>query len=425
MAVADQLGRVLGPHVEVHAFDGSHWGSPDAPLGLEVVSPEAVTHLLRRPGGLGMARGYVSGALRLVRGDVYTAVKVLDRARIGSLTPREWAGVAGGLGAHLVHRAEPPPEELPAPWRRTAGRRMRHSLGRDAAAIAHHYDVSNRFYEMVLGESMVYTCAVFPTADATLDQAQEAKLELVCRKLDLSAGDRLLDVGCGWGSMAMHAASRHRVRVLGVTLSRAQAEYGRKRVADAGLSDLVEIRHSDYRNVTEGGFDAVSSIGLTEHIGARGFGAYVAFLHDRLRPGGRLLNHSIMRPTTTEPVRVRGFIDRYVFPDGELMGLGAVITGIQDHGFEVRHTENLREHYAQTLTGWCDNLDRNWDAAVAEAGEARARVWALYMAGSRLGFETGRLQLHQVLAVRPDPAGNAHFPLRSHFEQAPLVVSAS
>jgi cyclopropane-fatty-acyl-phospholipid synthase len=292
---------------------------------------------------------------------------------------------------------------------------LRHSLSRDSRAVSHHYDVSNRFYEWVLGPSMAYTCAVYPDDAATLEDAQEEKVDLVCRKLDLQPGQRLLDVGCGWGTMVRHAAEHYGARVLGVTLSRQQADYGRRQLADAGLDDQAEIRHADYRSVTETDFDAISSIGLTEHIGARNLPGYAAFLAAKLRPRGRLLNHCITRPTTTAPVRSsRGFINRYVFPDGEIEAVGTIVSALQDAGLEVRHDENLREHYAKTTGAWSANLDAHWAEAVTEVGEGRARVWKLYLAGSRLGFEQRRIELHQVLATRTTD-GKAGMPLRPDF----------
>ena len=262
-----------------------------------------------------------------------------------------------------------------------AGRR-RHSKGRDANAISHHYDVSNRFYEWVLGPTMAYTCACYPHQDATLEQAQGYKFDLVARKLGLAGGMRLLDVGCGWGGMVMHAAREYGARALGVTLSAQQAAWAQAAIERDGLSGLAEVRHLDYRDVPETGFDAVSSIGLTEHVGKQNLPGYFAFLLAKLRPGGRLLNHCITRPDDTEPaIRMRGFINRYVFPDGELEGPGYLISLMHDTGFEVRHEENLREHYARTLAAWSANLDAHWDQAVAEVGQGTARVWRLYMAG--------------------------------------------
>jgi cyclopropane-fatty-acyl-phospholipid synthase len=264
---------------------------------------------------------------------------------------------------------------------------------------------------MVLGPSMTYTCAVFPKPSSSLEEAQAEKYDLVARKLGLQAGMRLLDVGCGWGGMVRHAVREYGVRAIGVTLSKEQATWGQQAVEREGLADLAEVRHGDYRDVTASGFDAVSSIGLTEHIGLRSYPAYFAFLRERLRPGGRLLNHCITRPGN-QPVQVGAFIDRYVFPDGELTGSGRIITEIQDAGLEVRHEENLREHYALTLAGWCRNLVDNWDECVAEVGEGTARVWGLYMAGSRLGFERNEIQLHQVLASRTGDDGVSGFQLR-------------
>jgi cyclopropane-fatty-acyl-phospholipid synthase len=295
-------------------------------------------------------------------------------------------------------------------WRRLVDGAM-HTKTRDAEAIHHHYDVSNRFYELVLGPSMTYTCACYPTEEATLEEAQAFKYDLVCRKLGLKPGMRLLDVGCGWGSMVRHAVTHYGVTAVGVTLSREQATWAQEAIKADGLDDLAEVRHQDYRDVTETDFDAVSSIGLTEHIGVRNYASYFAFLHDKLVPGGRLLNHCITRPHN-RPTRAGAFIDRYVFPDGELTGSGRIITEIQDVGLEVRHEENLREHYARTCRAWSRNLAASWDECVAEAGEATARVWGLYLAGCSRAFEINDIQLHQVLAVKPDAEGYVDFPLR-------------
>jgi cyclopropane-fatty-acyl-phospholipid synthase len=283
---------------------------------------------------------------------------------------------------------------------------------RDAEAIHHHYDVSNRFYELVLGPSMTYTCACFPDVDATLEEAQAFKYDLVCRKLGLTPGMRLLDVGCGWGGMVRHAAREYGAHVIGVTLSRAQATWGQREIERQGLAGQAEVRYGDYREIRETGFDAVSSIGLTEHIGVRNYPAYFSFLRNRLVPGGRVLNHCITRADNTSRATTGAFIDRYVFPDGELTGSGRIITAMQDTGLEVRHEENLREHYAMTLRDWSANLVTHWDDCVAEVGLGTAKVWGLYMAGSRIAFERNELQLHQVLGVRPDESGRSAFPLR-------------
>jgi cyclopropane-fatty-acyl-phospholipid synthase len=286
--------------------------------------------------------------------------------------------------------------------------------------------VSNQFYEWVLGPSMAYTCACYPAPDSTLEEAQEYKFDLVARKLGLHSGMRLLDVGCGWGGMVMHAAREYGVRALGVVLSEQQAAWGRQAIDKAGLSGLAEIRHLDYRDVPESEFDAVSSIGLTEHIGKRQLPGYFAFLNSKLRPGGRLLNHCITRPDNSEPaIRKGGFINRYVFPDGELEGPGYLISLMNDQGFEVRHEENLREHYAMTLAAWCANLDAHWKEAVAEVGQGTARVWRLYMAGSRLGFDRNHIQLHQVLGVKLTDDGHAGLPLRPDWETRPPAPDAA
>jgi cyclopropane-fatty-acyl-phospholipid synthase len=223
---------------------------------------------------------------------------------------------------------------------------------------------------------------------------------------------RLLDVGCGWGGMVEHAAEHYGVQALGVTLSRDQALWAQKEVARRGLGDLVEIRHGDYRDVTEEGFDAVASIGLTEHIGRAQLKSYFAFLYAKLRPGGRLLNHCITRPDAHHRAHADPFIDRYVFPDGELLPIGHLVTRMNGAGFEIRHEENLREHYSKTLTAWTANLEANWDECVAEAGEGRARVWNLYMPACAVGFDLNNIQLHQVLGVKLDDMGRSGFPLR-------------
>ncbi len=412
--VAAAVRAVLPSGVAVTAYDGSAEGPDDAQVVLHLKDPRAVTHLVVAPGELGLARGYVSGLIEVDMPDHHTALRELVKtAHIGDLSWSERLQVLRTLGAEALHLVEPPPQEVGA--RRYLSGLRRHSKGRDAAAIVHHYDVSNAFYRRVLGPSMAYTCAVYPSADATLEQAQEHKFDLVCRKLGLRPGMRLLDVGCGWGGMAIHAARHYGVQVLAVTLSRQQAEWAAKAVADAGLESQVEIRHSDYRDVHETGFDAISSIGLTEHIGLAQLDAYAVKLTGMLRPQGRLLNHCITRADDDSPsISKRGFITRYVFPDGEIPGVGRVIGSLQRAGLEVQHEENLRQHYARTCAQWSRNLDDHWDESVAEVGLGTARVWALYLAGSRLGFERNDLQLHQVLVTRTVD-GSADVPLRPDF----------
>jgi cyclopropane-fatty-acyl-phospholipid synthase len=418
MALADVFERVAGPDapVEFKAYDGSSAGPPGAPVRITVRSPVAVAYLAQAPGALGLARAYVSGHLD-VDGDMYTALARMMQAQQADISVAGRLRLLRELGGPklLLPRIPPPPQEVRVNRRWLSGKR--HSKQRDASAISHHYDVSNRFYEWVLGPSMAYTCACYPRPDASLEEAQAYKHDLVARKLGLRPGMRLLDVGCGWGGMVRHAAREYGVQALGVTLSKQQASWAQHAIEEQGLSGLAEVRHLDYRDVTEGDFDAVSSIGLTEHIGQAQLPGYFSFLLGKLRPEGRLLNHCITRPDNQSPARVAGgFINRYVFPDGELEGPGFLLSLMNDTGFEVRHEENLREHYALTLAGWCANLDAHWDEAVAEVGEGTARVWRLYMAGSRLGFERNVVQLHQILGVKLGTDGQSGMPLRPDWD---------
>ena len=396
------------------AYDGSIAGCEDAQLGLDLRTPRGATYLATAPGELGIARAYISGDLHpygVHPGDPYELLKMLtDRVNFRRPSARVMANIVRSIGVEHLLPIAPPPEETPPRWRRVADGLL-HSKTRDAEAIHHHYDVSNTFYEWVLGPSMTYTCAAYPDASATLEEAQENKYRLIFEKLRLQPGDRLLDVGCGWGGMVRYAA-RHGVRAIGATLSAEQAKWARKAVEDEGLSDLAEVRHSDYRDVAETEFDAVSSIGLTEHIGIKNYPAYFGFLGSKLRTGGLLLNHCITRHDNKQTSFAGGFTDRYVFPDGELTGSGRITTEIQEAGFEVLHAENFRHHYAMTLRDWCRNLVENWDAAVAEVGLATAKVWGLYMAASRVAFEQNNLQLHHVLATKADPSGDDSLPLR-------------
>ncbi len=416
MTVAQAVDTLMrdGMPLRLTAYDGSTAGPPDATLGLELRSQRGLAYLLTAPGDLGMARAYVSGDLAIHGvhpGDPYEVmVHLKSHLRFRTPTPAEALGVMRALGLGALRPPPPPAQESLPRWRRTI-EGLRHSKGRDAGAISHHYDVSNRFYELVLGPSMAYTCAVYPTAEATLEEAQAEKFDLVCRKLGLQPGQRLLDVGCGWGGMVRHAAREYGVRALGVTLSRQQAEWAKGAIDRERLGDLAEVRHLDYRDVMESDFDAVSSIGLLEHVGVRNYPAYFTHLRGRLKPGGRLLNHCITRHHNQRQ-GIGQFLDRYVFPDGELTGSGRIITEAQDAGLEVVHEENIRKHYALTLADWCDNLVTHWDEAVAEVGEPTARVWGIYMAGSRLAFERNEIQLHQVLAARTTEHGDDGFPLR-------------
>ena len=418
LTIGQMLDRVFDPGTPVRftAYDGSSAGDPDSRFTIHLANERAVRYIATAPGELGLARAYVAGDLSIEGadpGDPYDLLRTF-RDEVEPHLPKvpELPDILKSLGLKGLRPPELPPQETPAPWRRMV-HGLRHSKARDADAIHHHYDVSNRFYEILLGPSMTYTCACYPTVDATLEEAQANKYDLVCRKLGLQPGMRLLDVGCGWGGMVRHAVKNYGVTALGVTLSDQQARWAAKAIAEDGISERAEVRHLDYRDVTETGFDAVSSIGLTEHIGVRNYPGYFRFLKARLREGGRLLNHCITRTDNRHPGISRGgFIDRYVFPDGELTGSGSIITVMQDVGFEVRHAENLREHYAMTTRDWCRNLSAGWDEAVAEVGPGTAKVWGLYLAGSRLSFEENSIQLHQVLGVKVGADGDAHMPIR-------------
>jgi cyclopropane-fatty-acyl-phospholipid synthase len=424
MAVAEFFGDLVGSDapVQFRGYDGSRAGPVDAPATVVVRSPRALRRLVTAPNELGVGRAYVAGEIDL-DGDIFAVLALQDRLEDLRVTPAQVVEALRILGWRELKPLSPPPEEA-----RLHG--PRHSKARDAAAIAHHYDVSNEFYRTVLGPSMTYSCAVWTDATTTLEQAQANKYELVCRKLGLAPGMRLLDIGCGWGGMIVHAAQHHGVQAVGVTLSRRQAEFAAKRVADLGLTDRVEVRCLDYRDIDDGPYEAISSIGMFEHVGWTQLDAYFSRCAALLAPGGRLLNHAISEPPYVYPNPIaraaselrqrfgRGlgqdFFGRYVFPDGELHEVGLVTSAIQRAGLEARHVESLREHYALTLRRWVQNLEDGWDRAVGEAGEARARVGRLYMAASAAGFEANRIQIHQVLATKSD-GGRSGLPLRPDF----------
>ncbi|MFE3099059.1 class I SAM-dependent methyltransferase [Nocardia tengchongensis] len=407
------------PPLRFEFWDGSAVPpGEDNPGTMVIRSKDALNHMVWAPGELGLGRAYVAGTVDF-EGDIFQVLRALQSAvpgdaRLGMAGAWHALGAARRLGA-LTRRPKPPPEEARPP------RGRQHTRHRDAAVISHHYDVGNDFYRLVLGPSMTYSCARFAAADddgraaadptVSLEDAQRAKHDLVCRKLGLSErpGMRLLDIGCGWGSMAMHAASVYGARVVGVTISGTQAELARKRIADAGLSAAVEIRQTDYRDLRGEQFDAISSIGMFEHVGANRADEYFDTLRALLRPEGRLLNHAISSAGGSK-IRPRSFIGRYVFPDGELLDVGAVVLAMERAGFEVRDVEALREHYALTLREWVANLETGWDQAVSLVGEGRARIWRIYMAASALGFEDGGLGLHQILGVIPTPQGRSGLP---------------
>lgn len=415
--------------VRIRAWDRSESGPPGAPT-VVIRQRRALRRLLFKPGELGLARAWVAGDLD-IEGDLYAALDLLAgliwerpggggsrRAAVLRALARPEIRAAARELLTLVGAPVPPAPPVEEVRRR---RGPLHTLRRDKEAISHHYDVGNDFYALVLGPSMVYSCAYWETGEAagggaaTLEDAQRDKLDLICRKLGLREGRRLLDVGCGWGSMVLHAAREYGVGAVGITLSEEQATFARKRIAEAGLADRIEIRVQDYREIHDEPFDAISSVGMAEHVGRTQYAEYADALYSLLKPGGRLLNHQIARrPVVDEDAyRVDEFIDRYVFPDGELAPLGRTVGQLEDAGFEVRDVEAIREHYALTLRRWVANLEEHWDRAVRLTSPGRARVWRLYMAACALSFERNRLGVNQVLAVRTPDTGDAGQPLRT------------
>jgi cyclopropane-fatty-acyl-phospholipid synthase len=396
------------PPVRFECWDGSAIGPADPPATLRLRRPEALRHLLWHPDELGLGRAYVSGDVDL-EGDIVDGLGALEMEpphgiRKALILREAWRA------ARALHLLGPPPAPPPE---EAHVHGLRHSVRRDARAISHHYDVGNDFYELVLGPSMTYSCARWGAQTSDLTAAQSAKHDLVCRKLGLATrpGQRLLDVGCGWGSMAIHAAREYDARVVGITISEEQCALARERVRAAGVADRVEIRLQDYRALGGERFDAISSIGMFEHVGEARMAQYFSTLRSLLGPRGRLLNHAISRVGGSRLGR-RTFIGRYVFPDGELVDIAAVVGAAEQAGFEVRDVESLREHYARTLRAWVRNLEGNWTAAVRAVGEGRARVWRAYMAGSALGFDAGRISIHQTLAVVPAEDGTSGMPWR-------------
>ncbi|MGW1992412.1 class I SAM-dependent methyltransferase [Embleya sp. NPDC001921] len=437
---ADRLAaltqQVLGrpSPIRIRAWDGSEAGPPDGPA-LIVRNRRALRRLMWKPGELGFARGWVSGDLD-VDGDLYDALDRMAGIALHRDQPPPVSASAAEAIATRTHRPERPlpsvraalgalrpmgealtltglPVPPPAPAEEVRRRRgVLHSVRRDQEAIRHHYDVGNDFYALILGPSMVYSCAYWDRPDASLEDAQRAKLDLICRKLALGPGMRLLDVGCGWGSMAMHAAEHYGVQAVGITISREQADLARKRVSEAGLTGRVEIRIQDYREHADGPYDAISSIGMAEHVGRIRFREYADSLYELLRPGGRLLNHQIARrPAPNEAAyHVDEFIDRYVFPDGELVPVGSTVSVLEEAGFEVRDVHALREHYATTLRAWVANLEAAQDRATRLTSPGRVRVWRLYMAASALAFEQNRIGVDQILAVKTPASGRSGMP---------------
>jgi cyclopropane-fatty-acyl-phospholipid synthase len=388
---------------EIELWDGSRIPSTDGGGPTFTARSEvALLHALARPDQLqlGLGRAYVSGALDV--DDIDAVIDLMNEWKPAMPDKVEMARlVAAAVRTVGIHRPPPPPKaELHL-------RGRKHTTERDREAVRHHYDVGNEFFSLFLDRSMTYSCAFFSRVPKrkglfsrdeapTLEQAQEAKLELVCTKLGLQAGERVLDVGCGWGSFVIHAARRHGVEAVGITLSEPQAELARRRVAEAGLSDRVEIRVQDYRELAGERFDAVASIGMVEHVGESQIDRYAEQLASMLRPGGRLLNHGISR-LRHGSVEGGPFSERYVFPDGETLQVSRVILALERAGFVSRHVEEFGADYAETLRHWVRNLDRNQERAEQLAGPERLRVWRLYLRAARNGFEIDFTSVYQVL----------------------------
>jgi cyclopropane-fatty-acyl-phospholipid synthase len=357
-----------------------------------VRSPGAIAHALRAPGQLGMGRAYVSGELEV--DDLDAVLETLDDWHAPPLDraarARLLLAAARACGPRL-------PPRRPAAELRPRGRR--HSRARDARAVRHHYDLPAEFFELFLGPSMTYSCAIFSRGAATLAQAQEQKLERVCEKLALEAGERVLDIGCGWGSLALHAAERHGVHVTGITLSQPQADLARRRVREQGLEHLVDIRMADYRELEDKPFDAIASIGMVEHVGASNIDLYARQALRLLRPGGRFLNHGITRMRHGDP-EAGPFSERYVFPDAAPLHLSRIQLALERAGLVTDHVEGLHGDYAVTLTHWLRGLEDNLGEATRLAGPERVRVWRLYLRTARRGFETGFLSVYQVRCHR-------------------------
>jgi cyclopropane-fatty-acyl-phospholipid synthase len=355
-------------------------------------SPVAIGHMLRAPGQLGLSRAYVSGALDV--DDIDKVLRLLDDFSAPPIDAKAKARLAAAA-VRAGALSEVP--RAPAVELRPKGRR--HSLARDKRVVTYHYDVSNDFFALFLDESMTYSCAIWSRGAETLEEAQETKRELVCTKLALKEGERVLDVGCGWGSWVVHAAERYGVHATGITLSEPQAEGARRRAQEAGVADRVDIRVMDYRELAGERYDAIASIGMVEHVGDSNIDEYAATLARLLEPGGRLLNHGIARLRHGEP-EAGAFTQRFVFPDGEPLQLSRVQTALERSGFETRHVEGFRMDYAQTLREWLRRLEANEEEALRIAGSERLRVWAVYLRGARRGFETGFTSVYQVLADR-------------------------
>jgi cyclopropane-fatty-acyl-phospholipid synthase len=375
----------------VELWDGTAVPSTDGGPTFSLRTPQALGHVLRSPGQLGVGRAYVSGALDV--DDVEAALALLDGWKPPSIEVRDRAKIAAAAVRAGALRSVP---HVPDAELRPKGRR--HSVARDRRSVRHHYDVSNEFFQLFLGESMTYSCAIFSQSRATtLEEAQQTKLELVCTKLGLEPGMRVLDVDYGWGSFAVHAATRHGVHVTGITRSEPQAARARERAREAGVADKVDIRVQDYRELGAERFDRVASIGMVEHVGAVNIDAYAQHLVDALEPGGVLLNHGIARLRHGDP-EAGPFSERFVFPDAAPLHLSRIVAAFETTNVTIDHIEGFAPDYAETLRHWARRLDERIDEATRLAGPERVRVWRLYLRAARRGFESGFTSVYQVRA---------------------------
>jgi cyclopropane-fatty-acyl-phospholipid synthase len=411
--LSTMASSVLGGElpIRIRAWDGSISGAADGPV-LVINNRRALRRLVYSPGELGLAEAYISGDVD-VEGDLADGLSTVWAANHSGRLARPKLGLTDyprlAVGAVRLGALGRRP---PAPGQAASLRGRRHSRARDRAAIAHHYDLSNEFYELLLDESMAYSCAYFVDGPSgPLADAQRAKLDLICRKLGLAQGKRHLDIGCGWGSLLCHAAQHYGTVSTGVTLSRAQYEFVSKRIADAGLGDRASVRLADYREIAtfaadQDAYDAVSTIEMGEHVGDAEYPAFARILHDVLRPGGRAMVQQMSRGAVA--AGGGAFIETYIAPDMHMKPVGTTVSLIADAGLEVRDVHALREHYQWTAQAWLRTLESRWDDAVAMIGEVGARVWRLYLVGGGLAFAENRMGVDQILAVRPDESGESH-----------------
>ncbi len=413
--VAEQLAALLRPlfggelPLRIRAWDGTEAGPAGAPTAI-VRSPNALRRLLWAPGELGLAQAYVTGELD-VDGDLQTALEtVWATARSRGLSGHKVTPKLVAEAVRTAARLGVIGRKLPAPASQAQLRGRLHTRIRDRSAISHHYDLSNDFYALVLDPRMAYSCGYWTSEEPGygLDEAQRDKFDLVCRKLGLQPGMRLLDVGCGWGSLSLHAAAHYGVTVTGVTLSREQQAFARERASAEGLAQRVDIRLQDYRDVSDGPYDAVVSLEMGEHVGQGNYPIYAAQLFRQLRPQGRLVLQQMSRRGSHPGGGA--FIESYIAPDMHMRPVGQTVDLLESAGFEVRDVHGLREHYVRTVDAWYATFERRWDEAVALVGEEVARVWRLYFVGGALAFKEGRMGVDQILAVKPGVTGRSDMP---------------